>query len=273
MQKMDDKMKRFKVKLRRFLTLCERKNNERHSQATWQTGSPNFTPPDDNHSHLTIHRSGSLKRLFAPLCIALMGVFFVSYAQAAKVCHTKYFQPTICSKPSNSKKLSLATTRDTLMCRKARTPVRMEFCHDVLEYGWWNIVFPESEHNLQDFLEHRKGQVLRDEIITVEPSVFDALKNNRDFLDIQIKGSELEQSIHFDKSGRIVDTNSNERMQSVHLGELGGSRLERNPSNQGLRETVSGNLGNKLDTHELGRMQDLQQGIQKDRLKQETIKK
>ena len=202
-----------------------------------------------------------------------MGVFFVSYAQAAKVCHTKYFQPTICSKPSNSKKLSLATTRDTLMCRKARTPVRMEVCREVLEYGWWNIVFPKSEHNLQDFLEHRTGQVLRDEIITVEPSVFDALKNNRDFLDIQIKGSELEQSIHFDKSGRIVDTNSNERMQSVHLGELGGSRLERNPSNQGLRETVSGNLGNKLDTHELGRMQDLQQGIQKDRLKQETIKK
>ena len=174
-------------------------------------------PPDDNHSHLVAYRSGSLKRLFAPLCIALMGVFFVSQAQARAVCHTEHVQLTFCPKDTGLAKRSTSRAMK-LPCRKAGRSVEVQVCREIhqrLPHG-------------QELLERLKGQALRDEmIITLEPSVWAEVKNNRDFIDTEIDRSQLNQS--------------------VHLGELGGSRLERNPSVQVLpKETIQPVQGNRI---------------------------
>ncbi|MBO4576169.1 MAG: hypothetical protein J5680_03565, partial [Neisseriaceae bacterium] len=179
-------------------------------------------PPVDNHSQLVTHRSGSLKRLFAPLTLSLFSILFIPYAQAATVCHTEHFQPIYCLKGTG---LTQKSVSRTAKCRKVGRSVEVQVCREIhqrLPHG-------------QELLERLKGQALRDEIITVEPSVWAEVKNNRDFIDTEIDRSQLNQS--------------------VHLGELGGSRLEINPSLQvSPKETIQPIQGGKL-------------------IKQETIKK
>ena len=136
-------------------------------------------PPVDNHSQLVARRSGSLKR-FAPLCLALLGVFFVPDAQARSICHTETVNLSFC--PTIKK--SLKTPRTPFLKCRSRVQ-KIQVCRELIE------PIPKDYLNIEDFLDKRKGLALRDETIMVEPMVFQKIQQDKNFTTIEINTNEV----------------------------------------------------------------------------------
>lgn len=137
-------------------------------------------PPVDNHSQLVARRSGSLKKAFAPLCLALLGVFFVSDVQARSICHTEMVNLSFCP---TIKKSSKTPRTPFLKCRSRVQKIQV--CRELIE------PIPKDYLNIEDFLDKRKGLALRDETIMVEPMIFQKIQQDKNFTPIEINTNEV----------------------------------------------------------------------------------
>ena len=148
-------------------------------------------PPVDNHSQLVTHRSGSLKKAFVPLCLALMGVFFVPNAQARSICHTETVNLSFCPTIKKSPK----TPRTPFLKCRFRVQ-KIQVCRELIE--------PISKDYLtiEDFLDKRKGLALRDETIMVESAVFQKIQQDKNFTPIEINTNEIKT---IDKGSLKID--------------------------------------------------------------------
>lgn len=148
------------------------------------------TPPVDNHSQLVARCSGSLKR-FAPLCLALLSVFFMPNAQARSICHTETVNLSFCP---TIKKSSKTPRTPFLKCRSRVQKIQV--CRELIE------PIPKDYLNIEDFLDKRKGLALRDETIMVESAVFQKIQQDKNFMPIEINTNEIKT---IDKGSLKID--------------------------------------------------------------------
>ena len=149
-----------------------------------------YPPPVDNHSQLVARRSGSLKR-FAPLCLALLGVFFVPNAQARSICHTETVNLSFCPAVKKSSK----TPRTPFLKCRSRVQ-KIQVCRELIE------PISKDYFNVDKFLEQRKGLALRDETIMVESAVFQKIQQDKNFTPIEINTNEIKT---IDKGSLKID--------------------------------------------------------------------